>query len=73
MTTAFVHGIRHHTGAVRLEQFDIAIAQPIATPTCTKSPNLIITRIARGLPVGGDLEYADDVTLSQSLEGRRKY
>src|SRR5262245_4344019 len=32
---------------------------------------LRITRIARGLPVGGDLEYADEVTLSKALEGRR--
>ncbi len=30
-----------------------------------------ITRIARGLPVGGDLEYADEVTLARALEGRR--
>ena len=33
---------------------------------------LRITRIARGLPVGGDLEYADQVTLSKALEGRRE-
>ena len=33
---------------------------------------LTITRLGRGLPVGGDLEYADDVTLSRALEGRRK-
>jgi recombination protein RecR len=32
---------------------------------------LRITRIARGLPVGGDLEYADEVTLARALEGRR--
>jgi len=32
--------------------------------------NLKITRLARGLPVGGDLEYADEVTLKRSLEGR---
>lgn len=32
-----------------------------------------ITRIARGLPVGGDLEYADDITLKRSLEGRMEY
>ncbi len=32
-----------------------------------------ITRIARGIPVGGDIEYADDVTLSRALEGRREY
>ena len=31
-----------------------------------------ITRLARGLPVGGDLEYADAVTLSRALEGRRE-
>ena len=30
-----------------------------------------VTRISRGLPVGGDLEYADEVTLAQALEGRR--
>lgn len=32
-----------------------------------------ITRIARGLPVGGDLEYADKTTLTRALEGRREY
>ena len=32
---------------------------------------LRVTRLARGLPVGGDLEYADAVTLSRALEGRR--
>jgi recombination protein RecR len=31
-----------------------------------------ITRLAQGLPVGGDLEYADATTLSQALEGRRE-
>ncbi len=31
-----------------------------------------LTRLARGLPVGGDLEYADSVTLSDALEGRRE-
>ena len=31
-----------------------------------------LTRLARGLPVGGDLEYADSVTLSGALEGRRE-
>jgi len=32
-----------------------------------------VTRIARGLPVGSDLGYADEVTLSRALEGRREY
>lgn len=31
-----------------------------------------VTRIARGLPVGGDLEYADEVTLARALEGRKE-
>lgn len=31
-----------------------------------------VTRLARGLPVGGDLEYADEVTLLRALEGRRE-
>lgn len=31
-----------------------------------------VTRLARGLPIGGDLEYADEVTLSKAIEGRRE-
>jgi len=31
-----------------------------------------VTRLARGLPVGGDLEYADELTLSRSIEGRKE-
>jgi recombination protein RecR len=34
-------------------------------------PNLTVTRLASGLPVGGDLEYADEVTLGRAFEGRR--
>ena len=33
---------------------------------------LRVTRLARGLPVGGDLEYADEVTLTRAIEGRRE-
>ena len=32
----------------------------------------VVSRIARGLPVGGDLEYADEVTLIRALQGRRR-
>jgi recombination protein RecR len=35
-------------------------------------PLVKVTRLASGLPVGGDLEYADEVTLGQALEGRRE-
>ena len=34
---------------------------------------LTVTRIASGLPVGGDLEYADELTLGRALEGRRSW
>jgi len=37
-----------------------------------KPLGLTVTRIASGLPVGGDLEYADEVTLGRALEGRRE-
>jgi len=36
-----------------------------------QQPNLRVTRLASGLPVGGDLEYADEVTLGRAFEGRR--
>ena len=36
-----------------------------------KPLGLTVTRIASGLPVGGDLEYADELTLGRALEGRR--
>jgi len=39
----------------------------------SKLKSIQITRIARGLPVGGDLEYADEITLTRALEGRREY
>ena len=37
-----------------------------------KPMGLKVTRIAHGLPVGGDLEYADEVTLSKAMENRRE-
>jgi recombination protein RecR len=46
-----------------------ATAMYLADLLAPHVPN--VTRIARGLPVGGDLEYADDVTLIRSLQGRR--
>jgi len=38
-----------------------------------KNSGLRITRLAHGLPVGADIEYADDQTLSHALSGRREY
>jgi recombination protein RecR len=37
-----------------------------------KRPNLRVTRIATGIPVGSDIEYADEVTMLKSIEGRRE-
>ncbi|GAK06884.1 MULTISPECIES: recombination mediator RecR [Geomicrobium] len=37
-----------------------------------KPTGIRVTRLAHGLPVGGDLEYADEVTLSRAVEGRRE-
>ncbi|MET3205515.1 MULTISPECIES: recombination mediator RecR [Micrococcaceae] len=36
-----------------------------------KTIGIVVTRLASGLPVGGDLEYADEVTLGRAFEGRR--
>jgi len=38
-----------------------------------KFPELTITRIATGLPIGGELDYADQVTLIKALQGRREF
>lgn len=35
--------------------------------------SVLLSRLAHGLPVGADLEYADDITLSRALEGRREF
>jgi len=37
-----------------------------------KDMGIVITRLASGLPVGGDLEYADEITLGRAFEGRRE-
>ena len=44
--------------------------QKLLTESDINMEKVHITRIARGLPVGGDIEYADDITLSRALEGR---
>lgn len=40
--------------------------------TVAALPGLLVTRLARGLPVGGDLEYADGVTIAEAFSGRRE-
>lgn len=50
-----------------------ATAMYITKQIKEKKPELTVTRLAHGLPVGADIEYADEVTLSRALEGRRSY
>jgi recombination protein RecR len=48
-----------------------ATAHHIADGLRRRAPDVAVTRLASGLPVGGDLEYADEVTLGRALAGRR--
>jgi len=48
-----------------------ATALHIAEELRTRAPQLSVTRLASGLPVGSDLEYADEVTLGKAFAGRR--
>jgi recombination protein RecR len=48
-----------------------ATALHIAGALHERSPEVAVTRLASGLPVGGDLEYADEVTLGRAFAGRR--
>ena len=48
-----------------------ATAMHIATELHQRTQELVVTRLASGLPVGGDLEYADEVTLGRAFSGRR--
>ncbi|MBI3559807.1 recombination protein RecR [Candidatus Gottesmanbacteria bacterium] len=50
-----------------------ATAMYVTKQLKTQSSKLKITRLAHGLPVGADIEYADEVTLTRALEGRREY
>jgi recombination protein RecR len=50
-----------------------ATAMYIAKEIKNVNSGVKITRLAHGLPIGGDVEYADEVTLQRALEGRRDY
>jgi recombination protein RecR len=62
----------------KIREVIIAISPSVEGETTTLylgqllKPFTKVTRIAFGLPVGGDLEYADEVTLARALEGRRE-
>jgi recombination protein RecR len=48
-----------------------ATALHVAGELHERAPEVVVTRLASGLPVGGDLEYADEVTLGRAFSGRR--
>jgi recombination protein RecR len=48
-----------------------ATALHIATELRSRAPEVAVTRLASGLPVGSDLEYADEITLGKALAGRQ--
>lgn len=50
-----------------------ATAMYIQKQLKSQNSEVKITRIGRGLPVGGDLEYADDITLQRAMEGRSEF
>jgi recombination protein RecR len=66
-------------GEQKVQEVIIAVSPTIEGETTTLylgrliKPLTKVTRIAFGLPMGGDLEYADEVTLVKALEGRREF
>lgn len=68
----------HRVNKAGIQEVILAISPSIEGDTTTLyvgqllKPFTRVTRIAFGLPMGGDLEYADEVTLARALEGRRE-
>ena len=48
-----------------------ATALYLADALRERAPDVVVTRLASGLPVGSDLEYADEITLGRALRGRQ--
>ena len=69
---ARVSGLREVVLATNPTTTGEATALHIAAALHERVPEVAVTRLASGLPVGGDLEYADEVTLGRALAGRRE-
>jgi len=73
-----LHALVRRVSQQRPQEVILAISPSVEGETTTLyvgqllKPFTKVTRIAFGLPVGGDLEYADEVTLARALEGRRE-
>ncbi|MBD1864578.1 MULTISPECIES: recombination mediator RecR [Trichocoleus] len=74
----YIHQLVRRVSQERVQEVILAISPSIEGETTTLyvgqllKPFTKVTRIAFGLPMGGDLEYADEVTLARALEGRRE-
>ena len=65
------NGIREVILATNSTTTGEATALHVAAALHERAPDVAVTRLASGLPVGGDLEYADEVTLGRAFAGRR--
>jgi len=70
--TADNGGIREIVVATNSTTTGEATALYIAEELRQRTPSVAVTRLASGLPVGADLEYADEITLGKALRGRRE-
>jgi recombination protein RecR len=66
-----VDGVREVVLATNPTTTGEATALHVAAALHARAPEVAVTRLASGLPVGGDLEYADEVTLGRAFAGRR--
>ena len=64
-------GVREVVIATNATTTGEATALYLADALRERSPDIAVTRLASGLPVGSDLEYADEITLGRALRGRQ--
>jgi recombination protein RecR len=70
MTRVDAGGIREVVVATNSTTTGEATALYLADTLRDRAPSVAVTRLASGLPVGSDLEYADEVTLGKAFRGR---
>jgi recombination protein RecR len=66
------NGVREVVVATNATTTGEATALYLADALRERAPKVAVTRLASGLPVGADLEYADEITLGKALRGRRE-
>jgi recombination protein RecR len=69
---ASTNGVREIVVATNATTTGEATALYIADALRGRAPGVTVTRLASGLPVGSDLEYADEITLGRALRARRE-